>query len=238
MGAHCMVTEPDGSVRLNDHGKPSITTFLFPRSKVTLLDTWDTLGLGGTASDSYRVDEVFVSEAFTGTRENPENRRVAGLLFWFTQQGLYAVGVAGVALGIATAMLDALHSLAKSKTPRGLSRLAEQTAVRSLVARSEAQLGAARAYLLNVIDTQFASAQAWGATPIPERARLRLATTYAITSAVEVTDRMHKAAGVFAIFRGSGPFEGRFRDMHTLSQQIQSRDAHFETVGDEPLAFL
>ena len=26
-------------------------------------------------------------------------------------------------------------------------------------------------------------------------------------------------------------FERRFRDIHTLSQQIQSRDAHYETVG-------
>ena len=27
------------------------------------------------------------------------------------------------------------------------------------------------------------------------------------------------------------PFERRFRDMHTLSQQIQSRDSHYESVG-------
>ena len=33
-----------------------------------------------------------------------------------------------------------------------------------------------------------------------------------------------------AIFPGS-PFERRFRDIHTLSQQIQSRSAHFEAVG-------
>ena len=78
--------------------------------------------------------------------------------------------------------------------------------------------------------------------PICERARLRLATTHAIISAVEVTDQIHKAAGVSAIFSGTGPFERRFRDIHTLSQQIQSRDSHFETVGgimlgDSPVAF-
>ena len=39
-----------------------------------------------------------------------------------------------------------------------------------------------------------------------------------------------RAAGVDAIFPGS-PFERRFRDMHTLSQQIQARGAHFEQVG-------
>jgi indole-3-acetate monooxygenase len=54
----------------------------------------------------------------------------------------------------------------------------------------------------------------------------RLAGSNAITSAVAT----YKAAGVDAIFPG-GPFERRFRDIHTVSQQIQSRDAHYETVG-------
>ena len=45
-----------------------------------------------------------------------------------------------------------------------------------------------------------------------------------------MADFTYKAAGVDAIFAGT-PFERRFRDMHTLSQQIQSRDAHFEAAG-------
>ena len=45
-----------------------------------------------------------------------------------------------------------------------------------------------------------------------------------------MADFAYKAAGVDAIFPGS-PFERRFRDMHTLSQQIQARSAHFEQVG-------
>jgi hypothetical protein len=65
---------------------------------------------------------------------------------------------------------------------------------------------------------------------IPDRARARLAGSNAITSAVAVANRTYKSAGVDAIFPGS-PFERRFRDIHTLSQQIQSRDAHYETVG-------
>ena len=50
------------------------------------------------------------------------------------------------------------------------------------------------------------------------------------SSAVAIADYSYKTAGVDAIFPGS-PFERRFRDIHTLSQQIQSRDAHYETVG-------
>jgi len=237
MGAHCMVENPDGSVRLNACGKPSITSFLFPVDEVTLIDTWDTLGLRGTASDSYRVENLFVSEAFTGTREEPGNRQVSGPLYWFTQQGIYAVGVAGVALGIAGAMLAGLRELALDKTPRGLERLADQPAIRSLVAQSEATLGSSRAYLLETLDILYAEAADTGAMCIADRARLRLATTHAIVNAVAVADRIHKAAGVSGIFRGYGPFEKRFRDIHTLSQQIQSRDNHFETVGGIMLGY-
>jgi hypothetical protein len=63
-----------------------------------------------------------------------------------------------------------------------------------------------------------------------DRARARLAGSHAITSATAVADSIYKAAGVDAIFPGS-PFERRFRDIHTVSQQIQSRNAHYETVG-------
>ena len=59
---------------------------------------------------------------------------------------------------------------------------------------------------------------------------VRLGCAQAIRAAVETADYVYKAAGMSAIFQGT-PFERRFRDIHTLSQQIQSRDAHFEAVG-------
>ena len=77
---------------------------------------------------------------------------------------------------------------------------------------------------------------------IPERAQVRLGCTHAIHTAIETADYVYKAGGVDGIFPGS-PFERRFRDMHTLSQQIQSRGAHYEAVGHillggEPAVFL
>jgi hypothetical protein len=47
---------------------------------------------------------------------------------------------------------------------------------------------------------------------------------------MSVVDMAYHAAGSTAIFE-ENPFERRFRDIHTLSQQIQSRSAHFEAVG-------
>jgi alkylation response protein AidB-like acyl-CoA dehydrogenase len=230
MGAHGTVVEPDGSLRLNDAGRPVVRTWLFPVEDAVLLDNWDPIGLRGTASESYTVEDLFVPEEFTGTREDPTLRREPGPLYAFPQQTLYSVGIASVALGIARGMLDAFVELASRKTPRGTGRLADNAVIQAEVARAEARLGAARCYLIDTVSEIYRRAGPSAPIDVPDRARARLAGSHAITSAVSVADYTYKAAGVDAIFPGS-PFERRFRDIHTLSQQIQSRDAHYETVG-------
>jgi alkylation response protein AidB-like acyl-CoA dehydrogenase len=230
IGAHCQVLEADGTLRLNTQGRPTVRTLLFPAREATLLDTWRTIGLCGTASDSYSVDDLFVPEAYSTTREDLTLRRERGALYAFPMQGLYAVGVAAVAFGIARAMLSEFVTLAMRKSPRGLARLADNAVVQAEVARAEARLGSARAYLIETLTAIYAQAGDVAPIAVTDRARVRLACTNAIQGAAEVADFAYKAAGVDAIFPGS-PFERRFRDMHTLSQQIQARGAHFEAVG-------
>jgi indole-3-acetate monooxygenase len=230
MGAHCQVVEPDGSLRLNRFGRPTTRTLLFRKEHTEQIRDWNTMGMRGTASEGYRVFDLFVPEAYSGTREDPSLRRDTGPLYAFTMQGLYAVGVASVAFGIARAMLDAFISLASEKTPRGLRRLADSPVVQAEVARREANLGAARAWLVAILKDIWAEADDVAPIDLQARVRVRLGCAHAIHTAVEIADFVYKAAGTSAIFLGT-PFERRFRDIHTLSQQIQSREAHFETVG-------
>jgi indole-3-acetate monooxygenase len=230
MGAHCSVTEPDGSLRLNRFGRPTTRTLLFRKEHAEPIHDWNPIGMRGTASEGYRVTGLFVPEAYSGTREDPSLRRDTGPLYAFTMQGLYAVGVAAVALGVARGMLDAFIALAAEKTPRGLQRLADSPVVQADVARREAQLGAARAWLVEILKDAWATADDIAPIGLDARVRVRLGCAHAITSAIEVADYVYKAAGTSAIFPGT-PFERRFRDIHTLSQQIQSRESHFEAVG-------
>ena len=109
--------------------------------------------------------------------------------------------------------------------------MADSAVVQADIARAEAKIGAARAYLLETLADIYARADDREPIGVGDRARLRLATTNALHMSVEVCDMVHKAAGVDAIFRGKGPFERRFRDIHTVSQQIQARGAHYETIG-------
>lgn len=230
IGAHCHVVEADGSLRLNRFGRPTVRTLLMPKSKSTPIHDWKTLGMRGTASEGYSITDVFVPEEFSGTREDPTLRRDRGPLYAFTTQNLYAVGVAGVALGIARAMHEAFMALTVDKVPRYMARLADNPVVQGQVARHEATLGSARAWLVEVLKECWAVADDIEPLGSPERARVRLACSQAIKASLEVADTVYKAAGTSAIFLGT-PFERRFRDIHTLSQQIQSRDNHFEIVG-------
>jgi alkylation response protein AidB-like acyl-CoA dehydrogenase len=69
-----------------------------------------------------------------------------------------------------------------------------------------------------------------GHITLDQRMTVRLASTFAIHQSLQVVDTAYHAAGSTAIFE-ENRFERRFRDIHTVSQQLQGRQEHFETVG-------
>src|SRR3979411_2306195 len=60
LGAHVRVAEADGTPRLKPDGAPEIRTILFPVASATMHDVWDVIGLNGTGTDSYSVDNLFI----------------------------------------------------------------------------------------------------------------------------------------------------------------------------------
>lgn len=230
LGGQAPIVESDGAPRRRD-GVAERRTFLFPASQAVMEDVWHVIGLRGTGSDSFTVDDVFVPHAHSVARDDAAERRVQAPLYCFPQGSLYASGFAGVAMGIARTMLDDFLALARDKTPRGFSRTLRENAVtQSRVAQAEAQLGAARAYLLTTLQEIWTAVGRTGALGLDQRVRIRLAASHAIVRAREVADFAYHAAGATAIFTRQA-FERRFRDIHAVAQQLQGRDDHFENVG-------
>jgi alkylation response protein AidB-like acyl-CoA dehydrogenase len=164
-------------------------------------------------------------------REAAPKPRQSGLLYAFSSSNMYSSGFAGVALGIARSTLDAFVELARDKIPRGAKRtLRDNNVVQSQTAQSEARLRAARAFLLRSLEEIWRDVAQSGRLSLDHNTTIRLASTWAIHEAREVVDTAYHAAGATAIFE-SNPFERRFRDIHTVIQQYQGRQAHFETVG-------
>jgi alkylation response protein AidB-like acyl-CoA dehydrogenase len=231
LGAHVPVFEPDGTQRMNPNGRPAVRTVLFPKSKAEIIDNWQVIGLRGTGSDSYRVEDLFVPQEYTFSRDNPAERREQGLLYRFTSGMIYAMGFSNVSLGIARGALEAFVELARDKIPRGARKtLRENNVIQAEAAKSEAKLRSSRANIHATLEEMWEDAERDGDF-LPERHwQLRLASTWAINQARDVVAAVYSAAGATAIFN-ENPFERRLRDIHAGTQQGQGRPIHFETVG-------
>jgi indole-3-acetate monooxygenase len=231
LGAHVAVFTEDGTPRLRPDGSPVFRTLLFPKPQAAMTDIWRVIGLRGTGSDSYTVTDLFVPEDHAVERSADAKPRESGLLYAFSSSNVYSAGFAGVALGIARAVLDAFVELARDKIPRGAKRtLRDNNVIQAQVAQSEARIGAARAFLFGALEDIWREAGRTGRLSLDHNATIRLASTWAIHQAREAVDTLYHAAGATAIFE-ENPFERRFRDIHTVVQQYQGRQVHFETVG-------
>ena len=113
---------------------------------------------------------------------------------------------------------------------RSAGALRENHLIQSQTAQAEARLAAARAFLLRALEEITAEVASAGHITLDQRMVIRLASTFAIHQSLRVVDTAYHAAGSTAIFE-QNPFERRFRDIHTVSQQLQGRSEHFETVG-------
>jgi indole-3-acetate monooxygenase len=234
LGAHVQVVEADGSRRRKADGSPEIRTIIFPITSATTYDVWDVIGLKGTGTDSFSVDNLFIPERFTALRDDPATLREKGPLYQLSTHIVFGMGFASVAVGVARATLNAATELARGKTPQGIKAMRENSAVQGLLGRTEGNLRAARAYL------RATAAEVWRATENgtyteEHRVAMRLASTWTIHQAASVVDAAYHMAGATAVF-AANPFERRFRDMHAIAQQIQGRDTHYEDVGRAILA--
>ncbi|MBU6271723.1 MAG: acyl-CoA dehydrogenase [Betaproteobacteria bacterium] len=232
LGAHCPVTHPDGTPVTAADGRRVERTLLVPAAAVQWTDTWNTVGLRGTASDRFSLRDHFVPEDHSITRDHRFECREPGPLYRLPANLLYQVGFAGVALGIARGALDAFTALAIDKVPRGQrSLLRDNAVVQSEYAQAEAGARAARAWLLQTVDELWREiGQPEARLSMGQRIRVRMASTHAIHQARAAVDRVWNAAGASAIF-AEQPLERRFRDIHTVTQQLQGRLSHLETVG-------
>ena len=234
LGCHVPVVEANGQPRLESDGVPAVRTLFFPKSKTKFTDIWHTMGLRGTGSDQYEVKDLFVPEDHSLpsiARNTPERRREKGLTYSFSSLSMYAAGFAGVATGCARATIASFIELARDKIPRGARvTMRNNHVIQSQVAQAKVRVDSAWGHLIRSLEEITEAVRQRGHITMDERMAIRLNSTYCIHTAMEVIGILYQAAGANAIFN-ENPFERPWRDVHSVSQQIQGRQAHFETVG-------
>ena len=170
LGGYCKI---EGS----EHGR----TMLFPADKARMSDIWQVIGLRGTASDAYEVKDLFVPAAFSVSRDDQAERRYPGPLYCLPTGAMFAAGFAGVATGLARALIDALTALALEKTPRGYrTRLRENALFQADFAQAEARLRAARMYLTGTLAEVWREVEKSNRLTLEQRMAIRLAASQAL----------------------------------------------------------
>jgi alkylation response protein AidB-like acyl-CoA dehydrogenase len=231
LGAHCPIFADDGSPKLEASGIQEERTMLVRAEDVEWTDIWNTVGLRGTASDQFALNDFFVRSDHSITREFDRECRENGPLYRMGNGTCYQVGFAGVACGIARGALDNFVDVARNKVARGTkSALRDNAVVQSNLAQAEVNLRAARGFVLQSMADIWKELCAGATITVAQRITVRMAATHAIHKAREAVDFAYNASGATAIF-DNHPLERRFRDIHTVTQQLQGQLRHFETVG-------
>jgi indole-3-acetate monooxygenase len=220
----CM--NPDGSVQM--------IHVVFAAAQTTTIDTWNVSGLRGTGSHDMVVTNAFVPEERTlNLFTRPKQ---AGSLYAFPFYGLLALGIAGVALGLARSSLAAFREVLLTKKPAGSKRtLSEKESMQEKFALAEASYLSARAFLMSSIAG--ASAEIEQATVLDgfevsmhARARVRLAATDAVRKCAEAIDTAYTACGMTSVF-DSCVLQRNFRDIHVITQHFMVNDATLASAG-------
>ena len=222
-----------GSFQILDNGEPRrrpdggamYWRGVFARAEAEIVPgSWDVAGLRGTGSFDWTVKDVFLPErrsmVHAGIPLDNQWSRWPGVTYALPTQCWVGPHHSAVITGIARAGIDALIALAVEKTPRGRTfRLCDNPQVQDAVGRADAILNAGRVYRNAMIAEIWNTIASGGETTLEQRARCRLASTYAADSAREAMDLVYRHGGSTSFKRESRLAEC-WRDLHVVGQTV------------------
>ncbi|MFH9671762.1 acyl-CoA dehydrogenase family protein [Streptomyces sp. NPDC017405] len=226
----CAAHVTDGGTVRRTAAGPALRMLFIPRSDAAIRDTWYTVGLRGTGSNHYHVDQVYVPEEFTvdgaDMHRPPADRPARAYPIGYYDFGPFTS--ASTALGVAQDAVADFKALAARKTATGASSsLATSHTVQEKLARAQAEVHIAETLLAH------AAAQATahgtdGGDALTALVRLTAATV--AEKAVAAVDSLFTLAGATSVYATSR-LERCFRDVHSATKHITLSPMHFETVG-------
>jgi indole-3-acetate monooxygenase len=223
----CLVME-DGKPQQTAQGTPRIRAAWLAPDQAMVEETWDTVGMRGTGSHDFIVNNAFVPAEHTcfigdapcETGPLYKSRRIMVTL---------NVTTVANALGIARGAIDALISLSDSGSPMSDVPLRDRHLVQSKLGEAEAILRSARAFaidsfgsLWNAIETDIDLTH-----PIMQA---RLAIVHGMRESARAVDIVFHAAGTHAIHKRN-PIERHFRDIHVAVQHNAGFLSQYENAG-------
>jgi indole-3-acetate monooxygenase len=215
----------NGEPRRSPEGKPLFWRGIFSRAEAEVVPgSWDVAGLRGTGSFDWTVEDTFLPErrvmVHAGVPLDNQWSRWPGVTYQLPAVCWVGPHHSAVISGIARAGIEALIDLAGGKTPRGRTGLlCDNPQVQDAVGRADAILNAGRAYRAAMITELWNTVAAGKETTLEQRARCRLASTYAGDSARQAMDLVYRHGGSTSFQRPSRLAEC-WRDLHVVGQTV------------------
>lgn len=229
-----MVMDGDDPAMRAD-GQPDWRFAFVPTDELTILDTWDTIGLRGTGSNDVVVEglrvpaECLAMPMFDAPRADDP---IFQLGFW----GLLPILMSPHPLGVARRALDELEVLLPERSvPPGRTRPVDDPQIQYEVGRAHAALSSARAYLDDATGRVWDAVAAGDATTHEDRRPLALAMHQALAAALDAVEVSYRFAGTAALHRDS-VIQRCFRDVHTARMHIAFGLEGFRSEGRDLLA--
>jgi alkylation response protein AidB-like acyl-CoA dehydrogenase len=211
----CVVIE-DGNPRRLPDGSADIRLCYLPGTAIEVIDTWTSTGLRGTGSHDYSAADVFVPAERTFDVMRSPILRPEPL---YGVRNMYLSNLAGIPLGVARAAIDSVLELAEGKKTRIGTSLRDEPLTHLSVARAEALLGAARAFVFDVLEDIWSTLTSSKMVSARQQALYRLAICHVYEAGVEAVTLMFKTASGTALY-ATHPLDRWFRDIHTASQHF------------------
>lgn len=198
---------------------------ILPQRAGTVIETWDAMGLQGTGSHDWELNDAFVQQGHTwAALDQPA---ADGPHWRVPDRSLVAwIANAGHAIGTAQGALDDLAQAAAEATTGDAAPLRDREPFRLEYARAQAEVASARAFV------QEAWTRAWPSVARGESdpallGRCRLANVHAVHACAAAVERLFRAGGTNAARRG-WTLERRWRDLQTARQHGAALDWNFD----------
>ena len=212
---------------IEETGEPRI--FVLPVGQAELIDNWDVMGLRGTGSIDYRIDNAYVPESYTHFAITEEPKR-GGSLYTIGIVGFATLCHSGWALGIGRRLLDEMRDLVQARGgasgPQGSSASFQEN-----FARADGTYRSGRAYLMETWNDVSETLDRNQALTLRQQTLIRSATIHVTASAHEVSKFVYQAAGTLGL--RSGTIQRLFRDMHAGTQHLIASPPVYQAVGRE-----
>lgn len=202
-------------------GPSQATIFLLPKSAVRVIDDWNVIGLLGTGSKSFEVEEAFVPEHriidATAAAEGIPHADCGNdaPVYRTPRRATAGFALAAVGLGAAQGMLDAFTKAQQRRVSRGVA-MAEQQWMQIEISHAAASLAATRLLLIDGARTTMRAVANGKTADLDRRALDKRDAGFAALVSRQTADRLYGVAGGWSLHT-SDPLQRYFRDIHAAT---------------------